>query len=747
MLLALLFSIKSYAHKGAIKGSIKDSTKNQLVIGATVQIKETGQLTSTDLLGNYFFNDVHPGNYTIEIKAIGYQSTFIKVEVLEENVTVLDIKLIPTGITLNEVTITNSFDQLNLNQKINMLDLDLRPIKSSQDILKMVPGLFIAQHAGGGKAEQIFLRGFDVDHGTDIKISVDGLPVNMVSHAHGQGYADLHFLTPELIDNVDFNKGPYYAQHGDFNTAGYVSLKTKNSIDKSFIKSEVGMYNTFRQLAVVDLLGKKKPTQSAYVSAEYMYTNGYFDSPQNFNRINLFGKYNGMVDENKMITISLSTFNSKWEASGQIPQRAVDSKVISRFGAIDDKEGGNTSRSNANIELLQALNSKTTIKQQLFFSNYNFELFSNFTFFLQDSVNGDQIKQQEARNIYGYNNSIIHQTNLFGKKVRTIGGVQIRHDVTKGSELSHTLNRKTVINRLALGDITQSNIGLYAEQTWCLTNKWTVNFGSRVDDFQIEYVNDLDTVYQRKSKNQFIVSPKLSVYYQQNEKLQLYIKTGTGFHSNDTRAVLSDSTSLNTLPRAYGADIGMYIKPTSSTLINLAVWALDLEQEFVYVGDAAVVEPSGYTRRYGIDGSLRCQITPWLFSDVDVNYTIARSVNDSVRKNYIPLAPKFTSIGGLTTKFKNGLNIGIRCRYMADRPANEDNSIIAKGYLLLDGAINFNKSRYSVGLNFENILNSNWNEAQFNTESRLKNEKTSVSEIHFTPGTPLFIKGSFTFLF
>lgn len=747
MLLALLFSIKSYAHKGAIQGSIKDSTKNQLIIGATVQIKETSQITSTDLLGNYFFNDVHPGNYTIEIKAIGYQSAFVNVQVLEENTTICNVKLNPTGITLNEVTITNSFDQLNLNQKINMLDLDLRPIKSSQDILKMVPGLFIAQHAGGGKAEQIFLRGFDVDHGTDIQITVDGLPVNMVSHAHGQGYADLHFITPELIDNVDFNKGPYYAQHGDFNTAGYVSLKTKNSIDKSFIKSEIGMYNSFRQLAVVDLLGKKKPTQSAYVSAEYMYTNGYFESPQNFNRINLFGKYNGMVDENKMITISLSTFNSKWEASGQIPQRAVDSKVISRFGAIDDKEGGNTSRTNANIELLQALNSKTTIKHQLFFSNYNFELFSNFTFFLQDSVNGDQIKQQEARNIYGYNNSIIHQSNLFGKKVRTIAGMQIRHDATKGSELSHTLNRKTVINRLALGDITQSNIGLYAEQTWCLTNKWTVNFGARVDDFQLEYVNDLDTLYQRKSKNQFIVSPKLSVYYQRNEKLQLYFKTGTGFHSNDTRAVLSDSTSLTTLPRAYGADIGIYIKPTSSTLINLAVWALDLEQEFVYVGDAAVVEPSGYTRRYGIDGSLRCQITPWLFSDVDVNYTIARSVNDSVGKNFIPLAPKFTSIGGLTTKFKNGLSIGLRYRYMADRAANEDNSVIAKGYSLLDGAINFNKSRYSVGLNFENILNSNWNEAQFNTESRLKNEKTSVSEIHFTPGTPLFIKGSFTFLF
>ncbi len=478
-----------------------------------------------------------------------------------------------------------------------------------------------------------------------------------------------------------------------------------------------------------------------------MYTNVYFKSPQNFNRINIMGKYHGLIGENKVLTVSASIFQSKWEASGQIPDRAVKSGLISRFGAIDDKEGGNTSRSNINLELTKVLPKSTTVKNQLYFVNYNFELFSNFTFFLDDSINGDQIKQFEKRNIFGYNGSVKKECTVLGKLLKTEVGVQLRHDITKGSELSHTTQRKNVLNNLALGDITQTNTSLYLDENIALTKKININVGARIDAFNFEYINQLDSAYQRKTKTDYIISPKLSLVYNCNSNFQLYVKTGTGFHSNDTRVVVSDSTSLTTLPRALGIDIGAFFKPTKRMLVNAAIWALDLEQEFVYVGDAAIVEPSGYTRRMGADLSVRYQITNWLYADVDANFTNPRSLYDSIGKNHIPLAPTLTSIGGLTAKFKNGLNIGLRYRHISDRPANPDNSVVAKGYTLLDGVVNFVKPKYAIGVSVENIMNAEWNEAQFDTESKLKNETQSVSELHYTPGTPFFIKGSLSLFF
>ena len=747
-LIIILSSFSAYSHQGGIKGNLTDSLSNEKIVGAVVYLIDNNQVTSTDLLGNFYFPDVHPGTYKIKFSAIGFVAKGLTVEVKEQETTQISILLNPSAINLSEVIIAQKGETGSSMQTLSKIDIDLRPTKSSQDILRMIPGLVTAQHAGGGKAEQIYLRGFDIDHGTDIRLTVDGMPVNMVSHAHGQGYADLHFLTPEAIDYVDFNKGPYYAQQGDFTTAGYANFNTKNSLDKSSIKMEGGMFDSYRMVGMFDLLGKelKSKNQSAYISTEYMYTNGYFESPQNFNRINLMGKYHGIIGENKILTVSLSTFNSKWEASGQIPERAIKDNSITRFGAIDNKEGGSTNRSNANFILTSITDNGGVFKNQLYFVNYNFELYSNFTFFLEDSINGDQIRQKEKRNIYGYNGSFANNSKLGNKRVKSEIGFQLRYDAIKDIELSHTAQRKVIIDRLALGQLNEVNAGLYVDETLSLTDRLVLNAGVRFDQFQFEYVNDLDSVYERKVRANNIVSPKLSLYYTFNQNVQFYIKTGTGFHSNDTRVVVADSVS-NTLPRGFGADVGMFFKPVKRLLVNAAVWGLDLEQEFVYVGDAAVVEPSGYTRRYGVDLSFRYQLFDWLYLDMDANYTVPRSLEDPEGANFIPLAPTLTSIGGLTTKFKNGLSAGLRYRYVGDRPANEDNTVVAKGYMLYDAVINYTKAKYALGLSMENLANVKWNEAQFDTESKLKHENTSVSELHFTPGTPFFIKGSLTFFF
>ena len=304
---------------------------------------------------------------------------------------------------LDELIIT---EELNAMRTISKLDLNTSPVNSSQEVLRKVPGLIIGQHAGGGKAEQLFLRGFDVDHGTDVSISVDGMPVNMVSHAHGQGYSDLHFLIPETIQKIDFGKGPYYGQQGDFNTAGYVDFSTRDYLKDSQISMSVGDFNSLRTLGLFNLLGNTK-RQNAYLAAEYIATDGPFESPQNFNRLNLFGKYVIFSPENDKLSLTASHFTSRWDASGQIPQREVDNGNITRFGAIDDTEGGQTERTNFNVEFSKYISDDTRLKTNAFYSNYSFELYSNFTFFLEDPVNGDQIKQQEERHIFGVNTVII----------------------------------------------------------------------------------------------------------------------------------------------------------------------------------------------------------------------------------------------------------------------------------------------------------------------------------------------------
>lgn len=304
---------------------------------------------------------------------------------------------------MEDVVVTQNLDQ-NSNT-ISAVDIQFRPINTSQDVLKIVPGLFIAQHAGGGKAEQIFLRGFDIDHGTDIELNVDGMPVNMVSHAHGQGYSDLHFVIPETIEQVDFDKGPYYAKQGNFNTAGYANFYQRR-LSESMFKIEGGQFGTFRTVGLFNLLkAQKAEDPSLYLATEFFRTDGYFESPQYFNRFNSLLKYHQKLNDTQTLELSFSGFTSSWDASGQIPQRAVDNGTITRFGAIDDTEGGETSRINLNSKLTTELSNGGYFENQVYFSQYNFNLVSNFTFFLNDPVNGDQITQSENRQIFGSKNS------------------------------------------------------------------------------------------------------------------------------------------------------------------------------------------------------------------------------------------------------------------------------------------------------------------------------------------------------
>ncbi|CAN1512953.1 TonB-hemin, TonB-dependent heme/hemoglobin receptor family protein [Flavobacteriaceae bacterium] len=725
LIFIVLFGLNAFSQ--IQKGFVMDEN-GKPIENATITNPKPNTHSHTDETGNFSIEKSNVGD-VLNVSALGYKKT--DYTITDSEITVL---MESDSFKLEEVVIQSKISALNVISKI---DLETTPVNSSQEILRKVPGLFIGQHAGGGKAEQIFLRGFDIDHGTDIAINVDGMPVNMVSHAHGQGYADLHFVIPETVDKIDFGKGTYYASKGDFATAGYVDFGTKDKLDFSSIGVEVGQFNTFRTVGLFDLLGNNKK-QSAYIATEYILTHGPFVSPQNFNRINLFGKYSFVLEDNSRFSIIASRFNSKWDASGQVPQRLVDDGTISRFGSVDDTEGGSTSRSNFNFSLRKSIDENTFLKASAFYSNYKFELFSNFTFFLEDPVNGDQIKQKEDRNLYGINAELNKNINKESVDMLFQLGFGVRNDMTTDSELSHTLNRTEILKAIKLGDIDESNLFTYLNSEFRL-GKWLINPAVRLDYFKFGYQDKLAGNYKTQTESQVKVSPKLNFVYSQNNDLQFYLKTGTGFHSNDARVVIANK-GTEILPTAIGTDIGTIWKPFPRLIINSALWYLYLQQEFVYVGDAGVVEPSGETKRAGFDLGIRYQLSDYFFFNLDANYTHARSINDPDGQNYIPLAPDFTSTGGLSFQNWKNFSGGLRYRFMKNRPANEDNSIVAKGYFIADFNVNYTYKNMVFSVSAENIFNSEWNETQFATESRLQNETSSVEEIHFTPGTPFFLK-------
>ncbi|RDI54942.1 TonB-dependent receptor [Flavobacterium glaciei] len=732
LMIVTLFGLSSY---GQIqKGKVLDSDGNPVENAYLVNTNSESH-AHTNEFGLFSLDKTVLGD-VIKITALGYKKSNFTI-VSTDDIIILEDDIF----RLNEIVIQPKLSAMNVISKI---DLQTTPVNSSQEILRKVPGLFIGQHAGGGKAEQIFLRGFDIDHGTDIAISVDGMPVNMVSHAHGQGYADLHFVIPETVEKIDFGKGTYYANKGDFATAGYVTFQTKDKIDKSSIGVEVGQFNTIRTVGLFNLLGNQK-TQSAYIATEYILTDGPFDSPQNFNRINLLGKYSAILNDNSKFSILASRFSSKWDASGQIPQRLVDNGTISRFGAVDDTEGGITSRTNFNASLSKPIDENTFLKTNAFYSNYQFELYSNFTFFLNDPINGDQIKQKENRDIYGMNAELNKKTKINDTDVLLQFGAGFRADATTDTELSHTLNRRTVLENIKLGDIDESNLFSYLNSEFNF-GKLMINPAIRLDYFKFNYQDKLMENYKTQSESQVKFSPKLNFIYSQNNSLQFFVKSGMGFHSNDARVVVQNN-GKQILPTAIGTDVGTIWKPFPKLIVNSALWYLFLEQEFVYVGDAGIIEPSGKSKRMGAELGLRYQLNDWLYFDADANYTYARSIDEPKGQDYIPLAPDFTTTGGLSFQKLNGFSGGIRYRYLKNRPANEDNSIVAKGYFISDLNINYQYKNINFGIAVENIFDTAWNETQFATESRLQNEPESVEEIHFTPGTPFFMKGKITYTF
>jgi hypothetical protein len=730
-LVCTLLSIMSFQLEAQVhRATVSDAEGNPLE-GAQIANTRGILWAITDAKGHTSWKAAVPD--TLTIRLLGYREHKQIISGREEKL-VIQLEIEP--FSLQQITIQH---QVKSNKILADIDLRTRPVSSSQEILRTVPGLFIGQHAGGGKAEQMFLRGFDIDHGTDVAVSVEGLPVNMVSHAHGQGYADLHFVIPETVESIDFGKGPYYADQGNLATAAYVQFRLLDKPSSSFAKMEIGQFNSFRGAGLLRLFEGQQ--SNAYLAGEYNTSDGWFDSPQDFHRTNLLGRWKF---RSRLHTIRLtgSHFQSAWNASGQIPERAVRSGLIGRFGAIDNTEGGATDRQNLMLTIESTLGRNWKLAQTAYLSRYAFDLFSNFTFFLNDPVNGDQIRQKENRWLGGYQASWSHTKYTDSYQFTFKGGIGIRRDQVNENQLAHTINRNQDVEIFRHGDIRETNLSSWAAYEIDL-GSWLLNPSIRYDRFFFNYRDLLEMTDRSRQAGRW--SPKLNLIYQPSDKIQYFLKSGLGFHSNDTRVVLEKEAD-RILPAAAGADLGFIWKPSDKWILNSALWYLDLQQEFVYVGDEGIIEPSGKTRRLGWDAGLRFQPSSWLFFNLDLNYSNARNRNYEENAKYIPLAPVWSSLGAATLVWK-GFNFSSSFRYLSDRPATEDGALTAEGYLIQDLAASHRWKKWELNCRIENLWNVDWNETQFATLSRLRGEINPVEEIHFTPGTPFFIKTGITFHF
>ncbi len=755
-LLLIALSYTTFSHEGILKGVVSDSLSQPIpFVSILLEGDSIKKSTTADERGNFKFSDLKEGKYRITFSCLGYERKKVAFELKDDEVKTLTIfiKLTQNSLNLSEITVNHSKESGQAMNTITSLDMLLRPVNSAQDLMRLVPGLFIAQHQGGGKAEQIFLRGFDADHGTDFAVFFDGMPVNMPSHAHGQGYADSHFMIPESIDQLDVYKGTYATKYGDFATAGAASFTTKNFVD-NMIKVEGGNYGMNRVMGMLNLLPKdkhlfSKNKESLYITAENMYNEAsYFVNHQNYKRFSIFGKYYGQISEKNVLTIEGSTFNATWNGSGQIPERAVTEGLITRFGAIDPSEGGQTSRTNANVILKTFLNNGAIFKNQVYYSYYKLNLFTDFTFFLRDTVHGDGINQRDnGRSVFGYNGSYEINNKVGGKELTSVFGITTRADV--GQIALRDQQRRTILDTVSMGNLYEQSVSAYVNEIYHISGKFYVDAGVRADVFYMSYHDIRGAKYDTTggTKLQAKVSPKLNLYYNLTPEAQFFVRSGYGFHSNDARVVVTNPNII-TLPTALGYEIGSTFKPVRNMIVNAVLWGIHIQNELVFDADIAQTEINGPTQRLGADLSVRYQLTKFLFFDMDINYSHGRYTQLPNGQNYIPLAPTLTSVAGITVKAAKGLTGSFRYRYIDNRPANNANTVVAQGYFLLDAVIRYRIKNYQLGITVENILNVNWNEAQFDTQTRLRGESPAgVDQLCFTPGAPRLIRGSLSFYF
>jgi hypothetical protein len=638
---------------------------------------------------------------------------------------------------------------------VGRTELQLRPrSERSGDLIEAVPGLFTAQHAGGGKADQYFLRGFDADHGTDVAFFVDGVPVNLPSHAHGQGFSDLHFVIPEMVVGIAGYKGPYYASFGDFATAGTVGLRLAETFPESFARAEVGQYGTRR--ALVAESPRLGDDWRSVVAVEAAQQDGPFVHPGDFDRLNLYARMTHDLGRRGKLSLAWMSYGSTWNASGQIPARAVcgegepqtsareaGARCIDRFDAIDPSEGGATQRHSVQVALTTSAEA-ADLAAMFYVVRYRFTLWSDFTFLAHDPVKSDEIEQDDDRWVLGADVRARRHDHWHAMTFTSTVGVQARSDSTE-DQLWHDQARAH-LSATSLAGVTESTLGAFAEENARIGPWLRFVVGARADRVDVNVADHLGSASGAAGKTQ--LSPKWMAIVTPVPALDFYADWGRGFHTNDARGVVQPTNAATLIVPATGYELGTRVRPLPGLDLAAAGFLLDLDSELALDGDTGTTTPSGPTRRYGLELTGRWRLGGWLFADASATFTHAEYRQNPGNGNAVALAPTrtFTAGVGAIRKVGDWTPFGsVRVKSIAERPATQDASLVAQGYTLVNAEAGVRRGDLEVGVDVLNLLNTTWREAQFATTARLAWEPTAVTGIDYTPGWPLTIVGHATY--
>ncbi len=654
-----------------------------------------------------------------------------------------------------------------------------QPLLRPAAVLENVPGLIVTQHSGEGKANQYFLRGFNLDHGTDLATEVDDMPINMPTHAHGQGYTDLNFLIPELVSDLHYKKGPYYADEGDFATAGAVRMDLLNSAPTAATVG-IGQDGYRRGL----LMGSAALASGTVLGAADVYHNdGPFDHPDDYNRVNGVLRYHH-GDAQDFLTLTAMAYSGKWNSTDQVPQRAITQGLIGRFGSLNPTDGGISSRYSLSLERV-----KRSEQEQLQFSayviRYRLDLYSDFSYFLQHPADGDQILQHDDRVVYGFKGSRSWFASLWGVATSTVLGVQSRIDDIRDVALDATVQRQYLATKQNAA-VLEASGAVYLENSTTWEDRVRTVLGLREDEFSFDVKDKMRNAdgscnltsdplgCSTGDLRANIFSPKFGLVLGPWAGTSYFLSVANGYHSNDARGITrsganADAAQVTPLTRATSAELGLATNVWPAWHTSLDVFLLQLKSELVFAGEAGVTSPSGSTTRSGVEWGNTFQLNEWLHADFNAAFSRARFDHDvppdelgcgdaavshpcpvpiAISGRYVPNSPTNVIDAGLTAQHPAGWFGSIRARHFGESPLIEDNSARSPAYTTLDLQAGLQRpGRWRLAIDVFNLADIKWNDIEYYYVARLPQESAPRPDFVVHPGVPRTIRAHFQYFF
>jgi hypothetical protein len=613
-----------------------------------------------------------------------------------------------------------------------------RPILRPGEVLELVPGLIITQHSGAGKANQYFLRGFNLDHGTDFLTTLDGMPINLRTHAHGQGYTDLNFLIPELVQRVDYYKGPYFAAKGDFASAGGADIHYAQSLPKNLVELSGGSFLYGRALFAgsPEVAGGK-----LLYGFELFHDDGPWDHPDDYRRLNGILRYSREAGNSRW-SITAMGYYGLWNATDQIPARVVADGLIDRFGAIDPTDGGKTSRFSLSGDYQQDLGAGI-LQANVYGVKYRLNLFSNFTYYLRDPVNGDQFEQADDRWMFGTSGRLTWTAQAGGVSLEGAVGWEARHDRVDPIGLYDTVARHR-LSTVRQDFVRETSAGVFAEGEAAVTAWLRAIAGIRYDHYFFDVISDNPANSGRDDAGR--VSPKISAVFGPWARTELFANFGLGFHSNDARGVTTTVDPRTGAPVAKvtplvptrGGEVGVRTGLLPEVQSSLALWRLDIDSELLFTGDAGTTEPSRASRRWGIEWNSAWHPLHWLLLDLDLAWSRARFTSPDpdprVTGDHIPGSIEWAVSSGVTIHELGPWTASVFLRYFGPRPLVEDDSHRSTASAIFNAQASYTVTPWArLTVDVFNLFDAQVDDISYFYTSQLRSERSPVDGIHFHP--------------